>query len=73
MDAITLSTAQLVNGNRLDVSAGWRTILIASMSNLVFKAGIVAMLGDRALLRLVAMLFGAAFVAGIAILLLWPS
>jgi uncharacterized membrane protein (DUF4010 family) len=43
------------------------------MSNLVFKAGIVAMLGDRALLRLVAMLFGAAFVAGIAILLLWPS
>jgi uncharacterized membrane protein (DUF4010 family) len=72
MDAITLSTAQLVNGGTLDANTGWRVILVASMSNLVFKAGIVAALGDRSLLRRISILFGTGLSSAIAIMLLWP-
>jgi uncharacterized membrane protein (DUF4010 family) len=73
MDAITLSTSQLANQGRLETGTGWRLILVAAMANLVFKAGMVAVLGSRELLKHVAMLFGAALVAGAAILLLWPG
>lgn len=73
MDAITLSTAQLAHQGRLDTGTGWRLILIASMANLVFKGGLVALLGSRELLRHVAALFGAALIAGGAILWLWPN
>lgn len=72
MDAITLSTSRLVEGGGLDPSSGWRAIILASMSNLVFKAGIVAALGSRRLLWQVALLFLAALAGGAAILWLWP-
>jgi uncharacterized membrane protein (DUF4010 family) len=72
VDAITLSTSRLVNGGRLDAGTGWRAILIAALSNLVFKAGIVAALGSRRLLGRIAVLFGAALAGGGAILWLWP-
>ena len=73
MDAITLSTAQLARQGRLDPGIAWRLVLIASMANLAFKAGIVALLGSRELLRHLAVLFGAALAAGAAILWLWPA
>lgn len=72
VDAITLSTGRLVQGGRLDPDTGWRAILLASMSNLGFKAGIVAALGSRALLGRIALLFGAAMAGGGLILWLWP-
>ncbi|MEZ6128574.1 MAG: DUF4010 domain-containing protein [Planctomycetaceae bacterium] len=49
VDAITLSTAKMFNQERVDGGTAWRVILIATMSNLVFKAGAVAMLGSRKL------------------------
>ena len=61
MDAITLSTSQLVNQGRLETQTAWRLILVASLANLVFKAGIVAVIGGRALLKYVVAAFGAAF------------
>jgi uncharacterized membrane protein (DUF4010 family) len=73
MDAITLSTAQLVNNGTIDINTGWRVILVASLSNLAFKAGIVAALGNRGLLRRISILFGLAVLSGLAILLLWPA
>lgn len=73
MDAITLSTSQLVGSNQLDPGTGWRTILLASMSNIVFKAAMVAVLGTRLLLAWVGALFAIALSAGGAILLLWPG
>ncbi len=73
MDAITLSTARLVENGRLESSPGWRAILIASMSNFVFKFGIVAILAHRSLIVRVATAFGAAIGCGALILWLWPT
>lgn len=72
MDAITLSTSRLVDEGSLTPDTGWRAILLASLSNLVFKAGIVAALGSRALLGRVAVLFGAVLLGGGLIFWLWP-
>jgi uncharacterized membrane protein (DUF4010 family) len=73
MDAITLSTAQLVSAEEVEPGIGWRVILAAALSNLVFKAGIVGVLGSRRLLLWVGLLYSAAFAGGIALLFLWPS
>jgi uncharacterized membrane protein (DUF4010 family) len=72
MDALTLSTARLVDSGRLDVGSGWRAILLAAMANLLFKAGIVAVLGSQRMLGRVALLFGAAVAGGGVVLWLWP-
>ncbi len=72
VDAITLSTSRLVEAGQVVPHDGWRAILLASFSNLVFKAGIVAFLGSRALLGRVALLFGATLVGGGLIFFLWP-
>jgi uncharacterized membrane protein (DUF4010 family) len=71
VDAITLSTSRLVAGG-LDPSTGWRAILLAALSNLIFKGGIVAVLGSRGLFGRVAILFGFALGGGGLIFWLWP-
>ena len=72
VDAITLSTAQLVNAERLDAGDGWRIILLASLSNLAFKGATIAALGHRRLLVKIAPLYGLALVLGVLLLVLWP-
>jgi len=72
MDAITLSTAQLVKSGALAPESGWRLILVGSMTNLVFKAGVVAAIGHARLRARVFAVFGAAILGGAAILLFWP-
>ncbi|MBI5683493.1 MAG: MgtC/SapB family protein [Verrucomicrobia bacterium] len=72
VDAITLSTAEMVNDNRLDADTAWRLVLLASLSNLLFKGGIVAVLGTRRLLARIAVLFAVVLVVGALILLFWP-
>lgn len=73
MDAITLSTSELVSTGRVEASTGWRAILIASISNLIFKAGIVAVGGNGQLTRRVAASFGALVALSLGLILLWPS
>jgi uncharacterized membrane protein (DUF4010 family) len=73
MDAITLSTAQLVEAGDIQADTGWRMILIGAMSNLVFKAGAVALLGSRAMLKRVALVFALSLAGGLGILLFWPG
>ena len=73
MDAITLSTTQMLKQDRIDLHTGWRMILIGALSNLVFKGAIAAFLGHRRLLRHVALYFGLALVGGVLILLFWPG
>jgi uncharacterized membrane protein (DUF4010 family) len=72
VDAISLSTAQMINDNRLDADTGWRLILLASLSNLVFKGLTVAVLGTRRLLASIVVLFTIVFAVGAAILAFWP-
>ncbi|MFP3948680.1 MAG: MgtC/SapB family protein [Gemmatimonadota bacterium] len=73
MDAITLSTAQLLKDGDLDVVTGWRLILVGGMANLVFKGGAVAVLGPRKLLTRVGVAFALSLGAGGAILAFWPG
>jgi uncharacterized membrane protein (DUF4010 family) len=72
VDAITLSTAQLVQHGSLARDDAWRVITLAYVSNLIFKAGIVAFAGSRALLWRVAGMFGVVAVAAGALILWWP-
>jgi uncharacterized membrane protein (DUF4010 family) len=73
MDAITLSTANLAKAGRLDVNTTWRLVLIAAMSNTVFKGIAAIVLGSSALRRRIITLFGLALAGGAAILLFWPG
>jgi len=70
MDAITLSTAQLVRAGSLEVETAWRAILIGGMSNILFKGGVVAVVGGKALWRPVFLAFGVSLAVGCGILLL---
>ncbi|WP_145174849.1 MgtC/SapB family protein [Rubripirellula lacrimiformis] len=73
MDAITLSTAKMFNEDHIDAGTAWRVIMVATMSNLFFKAAAVAMLGSRTLLLYVACTFGIAALGGAALLAFWPQ
>lgn len=73
MDAITLSTAKMAEQGRIEANLAWRLLLIATMSNLVFKGAMAAVLGGRKLGRIVGVLFGILLAGGLAILFLWPD
>jgi uncharacterized membrane protein (DUF4010 family) len=73
VDAITLSTAKMFSEDRVDGDVAWRVILIATLSNLLFKTGAVALLGSRRLLLIVSVAFAIAITGGVALLLLWPA
>ncbi len=73
MDAITLSTARMAESEEISDSMAWKLILIATMSNLVFKGGMAAVIGGRALGKIVGLLFGILIAAGFIILFAWPS
>ena len=70
-DAITLSSSRLVEHGKMDASVGWRAIVLALMSNLAFKAGIVWVMGTRRLFTLVVAAFAVQVAAGAAMLMLW--
>lgn len=72
MDAITLSTAQLVTADRISVDTGWRMMMLGALSNILFKGGAIAVLGPPRLLGRIAVLFGLSLAGGVLILLLWP-
>jgi len=73
MDAISLSTAQLVNSGILGPASGWRIILVAALSNLIFKAGMIWLLGHRQLFVRIGALYGVVIGVGTLLLLFWPS
>lgn len=60
VDAITLSTANLVERGELGTDTGWRVLLVAAAANLAFKFGVVALTGARRFVGPVAVGFGAA-------------
>lgn len=69
VDAITLSTAELVRTQVLAASLGGQLIVVAVLSNLAFKALIVGLLGGRRLLTDAIWFFLVVMGAGAVILL----
>ncbi len=73
VDAITLSTSQMVKLDRLKGEQGWRLIVVAIMSNLIFKTATIAALGHRKLLLRVGAVFGAVCLIGLLLLVFWSD
>lgn len=73
VDAIALSALQLGKNGRVEGALAWKLIVLASLSNLLFKGGAVALLGSPRLRAQIAVLFGIAIAAGLLLLALWPS
>lgn len=71
MDAITLSAGRLAERGRLDPETTWRVVVLASMSNMVFKTGLVWTLGGMRLGLRLAAWFGVLMAVGAGLLLLW--
>jgi uncharacterized membrane protein (DUF4010 family) len=71
VDAITLSTARMSRTDPTIALEGWRLILVAALANLGFKAGVAGLVGGRALLRHLALLFSVPVIGGLLLLWLW--
>jgi uncharacterized membrane protein (DUF4010 family) len=72
VDPITVSTSQLAGSGRLEMSEGWRLILVATLTNFVFKAALAGVLGSRKLVVQLAPFFGIALACGLLLLFFWP-
>ena len=73
MDAIALSAANLAHDARIESPTAWRVILLAGLSNIVFKGVYAFALGSAALRGRIAVFFGLALAGGASVLLLWPA
>ena len=72
VDAITLSTAYLFGEGRISQDTAWRLVFAANLSNLTFKAGVVAVLGGPLLRRRLLPVMLALVLLGAGITILWP-
>jgi uncharacterized membrane protein (DUF4010 family) len=71
IDAITLSTSQLVASERLAAETGWRLILLAAMSNMAFKFTMVMSLGSKEMAKRLGGLVALSIVVGTVLLFAW--
>jgi uncharacterized membrane protein (DUF4010 family) len=72
VDALTISIGQLHGKDGLSDSIAWRSIFLATLSNLLFKVGAAAVLGSADLRRSILPAGAVALVAGVLVLVLWP-
>jgi uncharacterized membrane protein (DUF4010 family) len=72
VDAITLSTAEMVSDDRVSPDTGWRVVLVAASANLLFKGGAALALGGRPLWLPVGVPFLLSIAAGLGVVWLWP-
>ncbi|MGE0161360.1 MAG: MgtC/SapB family protein [Gemmatimonadales bacterium] len=72
MDAITLTASQRVSAQALEPGTAWRLIIVASLSNLVFKFSLAAAIGSREMATRIGILFTIAIAAGAGLIVLWP-
>ena len=72
VDALTLSIGRLFAESRIDIDVAWRVIFVATLSNLAFKAGIVAVMGGPQLRRSVVPVLVVLTLLGFAGVWLWP-
>lgn len=72
VDALTLSISKLFAEQKVDASTAWRAIFLGSLSNLLFKTGVAAVVGSAALRRWILATGAPALLVGAGILVLWP-
>lgn len=72
VDAITLSIGNLFHASRISADTAWRVIFIASVANLLFKAGVVAVIGGAALRRRLLPVMAALTAVGVLCPAFWP-
>ena len=70
--AITLSMSESAHNQTVMTGVAWRVMVVAVLTNLLFKGGVVMALGSRRLKKWVAGLFGAGMVMGVGLIFLWP-
>lgn len=70
VDAITLSTAHLIEDGRIEPHLGWRVVLVGVLANLAFKGLVACFLASRSLWPWILGLFGLPILAGAALLVL---
>jgi uncharacterized membrane protein (DUF4010 family) len=71
-DAITLSLSQLIKGG-VEVSLGWRLIMTAVISNMVFKVVLAVLLGNRRLAKWLGMAMAVSVGMAVLMIWLWPD
>lgn len=64
VDAITLSTTQLIKNHTITSDLGWRLIVVAFFSNVVFKGGMVAVMARGRARKIVIIHFLLSTIAG---------
>lgn len=72
VDALTLSVGRLFVEEHVGADTAWRLIFAASVSNLAFKTGIVAIIGGTALRQRLLPVMAALTSVGLAGTMLWP-
>ena len=72
MDAITLSTARIVDSGGISPHTGWKAILIASISNMLFKTGIILVLAGPRLFKWSVIICSIKIATAISLILFWP-
>ncbi|MHB1157451.1 MAG: MgtC/SapB family protein [Phycisphaerales bacterium] len=72
LDAITLSLANMVSRGQVEAGTAWRVVVVATMANLVFKAGIAGLIGGRAIFWRVAVMFGVVGAVCVGLVVWWP-
>ncbi|HEV8630474.1 MAG TPA: MgtC/SapB family protein [Thermoanaerobaculia bacterium] len=73
LDALTLSTAQLARRGGLPGDLVWRLVVCGSLANLLFKAVVVGLWGNAALLRRIALAWAVALLVGAALVVAAPG
>lgn len=71
VDAIVISTSRLLQTNALDITTGWKSILLAFISNLAFKTCMVAFFAEKRLKKLIGLHFGLSILVGMLIFFFW--
>lgn len=71
-DAITLSLAHSIKGG-LGTELGWRLIMTGVLANFAFKIVLVAILGNRKLLKWVGGAMVLSIAVGLLLIFLWPE
>jgi len=72
VDALTISVGQLHDKGTISDSVAWRSVFLATLSNLVFKIGAASFLGSRELRRWILGSGGVVLSLGVLLLVAWP-